>query len=201
MDNKRLKALRSQTNYSQEDVGKLIGISRTTYASYEQGHREPDNATLIKLAKLFNVTADYLLGVENLIPVTYDDIINVPLIGTVRAGVDGLAYEEFEGFTSFLSDDVESGKEYFALKVKGDSMIGDGINPGDIALIQKDAEFVQGKIYVVIIDNEEATLKHVIKSDEAIILQASNQLYPTKIITGGQKCYIAGRLTRIKRNY
>ena len=201
MDTTRLKDLRAQTRYSQEDVGKLIGISRTTYASYEQGHREPDNATLIKLAKLFNVTSDYLLGVENLIPVTYDDIINVPLIGSVKAGADGLAYEDFEGYTSFLSDDVVSGKEYFALKVKGDSMIGDGINPGDIALIQKDAEFVQGKIYVVIIDNEEATLKHVIKSDGTIILQPSNQLYPTQIITGEQKCYIAGRLTRIKRNY
>lgn len=82
-------------------------------------------------------------------------------------------------------------------------MIGDGINEGDIALIEKDAEVIQGKIYAVVFDGEQATLKHVIKADGTIVLQPSNAKYPTKIIAGEelQNFYIIGRMVSIRRNY
>ena len=132
-----------------------------------------------------------------------DDIISIPLVGTVKAGVDGLAFEEFEGYASFLKDDVRHGKEYFALRVKGDSMVNDGINEGDIALIEREAEFEQGKIYVVIHGDGEATMKHVIKADGSIILQPSNVKYQPIVINGEDlnNFRIIGRLVRIKRVY
>ncbi len=57
----RLQELRNKTNLRQEDVAKKIGVGRTTYAMYEQGKREPDYETLLKIAELFGVSTDYLL--------------------------------------------------------------------------------------------------------------------------------------------
>ncbi|PED91578.1 transcriptional regulator [Bacillus cereus] len=58
----RLHTLRKERKLRQEDMAKQLGIARTTYAMYEQGNREPDYNTLIKLATFFEVSIDYLLG-------------------------------------------------------------------------------------------------------------------------------------------
>lgn len=57
----RLKALRKERGYSQEDVAKMLGIGRTTYLKYESGENKPSRK-LKELASLFGVTTDYLLG-------------------------------------------------------------------------------------------------------------------------------------------
>lgn len=59
-----LKELRIKNKMYQKDVAKILGIERTTYVKYETGVTEPDIKTLIKLADIFNVTLDYLLGRE-----------------------------------------------------------------------------------------------------------------------------------------
>lgn len=59
----RLSALREQKGWSKTYVAKQIGLtSMQTYANYEYGRREPDFETTKKLANLFNVSTDYLLG-------------------------------------------------------------------------------------------------------------------------------------------
>lgn len=62
MLSKRIASERKKINKTQAEVAKSIGIARTTYAMYEQGKREPDYATLEKLANFFDVSIDYLLG-------------------------------------------------------------------------------------------------------------------------------------------
>jgi transcriptional regulator with XRE-family HTH domain len=58
----RLSSLRSQSKMTQSEASKKLGIARTTYAGYENGSRRPDPETLDKLADIFNVSTDYLLG-------------------------------------------------------------------------------------------------------------------------------------------
>lgn len=58
----RLKDLRRKNNVTQEEVAKKIGIPRSTYSGYEKGVREAGYVVLIRLAKLFDVSVDYLLG-------------------------------------------------------------------------------------------------------------------------------------------
>ena len=59
---KRLKELRISNNLYQKDVAKKIGITESGYGYYEQGKRIPDSIMLNKLATLYKVTTDYLLG-------------------------------------------------------------------------------------------------------------------------------------------
>ncbi|EOP02091.1 hypothetical protein ICS_05725 [Bacillus cereus BAG2O-3] len=66
----RLHTLRKERKLRQEDMAKQLGIARTTYAMYEQGNREPDYNTLIKLATFFEVSIDYLLGTTEIRQVT-----------------------------------------------------------------------------------------------------------------------------------
>ncbi|WP_144525203.1 helix-turn-helix domain-containing protein [Bacillus sp. DE0042] len=66
----RLHNLRKERKLRQEDMAKQLGIARTTYAMYEQGNREPDYNTLIKLATFFEVSIDYLLGTTEIRRVT-----------------------------------------------------------------------------------------------------------------------------------
>src|SRR5512137_1231471 len=73
-----------------------------------------------------------VLNVEEEIPV---DAVNIPLVGRIAAGSPILAEENIEEYLSFPKAMFRSG-DYFALHVKGDSMIEGGINDGDIAIIK-----------------------------------------------------------------
>lgn len=58
--------LRKAHGFSQEEISEILGIKRDTYASWEIGRSSPKNDTLIKLAKIYNVSCDYLLTGENI---------------------------------------------------------------------------------------------------------------------------------------
>ena len=60
----RLKELRVERGLKQKDVADALEISVSCYGGYEQGYREPDFKTLIKISKFFKVSTDYLLGLE-----------------------------------------------------------------------------------------------------------------------------------------
>ena len=62
MFGEKLAELRRQTRRTQEETAKLIGVAKTTYASYEQNKRTPDTETQNRIADLFGVTLDYLHG-------------------------------------------------------------------------------------------------------------------------------------------
>lgn len=65
----RLKEMREEMNYTQVEVSKMLDISNGTLSGYERNYREPDIKTLIKLAKLYCVTTDYLLTGDKMLPV------------------------------------------------------------------------------------------------------------------------------------
>ncbi len=60
----RLKKLRKQNHYTLQNIADAIGVSNGTVANYENEKREPNIATLIKLADYFDVSVDYLIGHE-----------------------------------------------------------------------------------------------------------------------------------------
>lgn len=66
MIGKRILGLRHEKDLTQQDVANGIGILRSTYAHYEIDRREPNNETLGKIAKFFDVSTDFLLGLTEL---------------------------------------------------------------------------------------------------------------------------------------
>ena len=60
-----LKALRDSLNMTQEEFGKSIGLAKSTYNNYETGVREPKSDFWIAIAQKYNVSIDYLMGIEN----------------------------------------------------------------------------------------------------------------------------------------
>lgn len=204
----RIAFLREKRGLSQAALADKLNLSQSSVAMWESGQRGMKGDTLTLLADFFGVSSDYLLGRTDvtdfgLFEVNTEELVNIPIVGTIKCGGGQIAYEDISGFSAYPTADIRSGKEYIALMVKGDSMIGDGINEGDIALIEKDAEIIQNKIYAVVIDGEEATLKHVIKTDGAVVLQPSNPRCQARVLTGSelQNLYIVGRLVNTKRNY
>lgn len=63
---KRLKECRKEKGLTQKELAALLEISSTCYAGYEQGYREPDLKTLKKISLYFEVSTDYLLGLEDI---------------------------------------------------------------------------------------------------------------------------------------
>ncbi|MBC3899705.1 MAG: helix-turn-helix domain-containing protein [Firmicutes bacterium] len=61
----RIKILRQLKDINQAELGKIVGVGKTTISNYETGYSVPDLDTLIKLAEYFNVTTDYLLGLTD----------------------------------------------------------------------------------------------------------------------------------------
>ena len=61
----KLRKLRKEKGISLKELGATIGVAESTMSLYENGKRQPDYETLLKFAKYFNVSADYLLGLED----------------------------------------------------------------------------------------------------------------------------------------
>jgi repressor LexA len=125
------------------------------------------------------------------------ELAEVPLLGSVAAGVPILADENFDGNIILHRSMLKKNKKYFALKVRGDSMSGAGILEGDTAIIEKQNVVKNGEIAVAVID-EAATLKRFYKESSRVRLQSENPAYKPIY---SQDVKILGRLFSIIRNY
>ena len=102
--------------------------------------------------------------------------MDVPLLGKVAAGAPLLATENVEDSVRIDSFFLGgSGKEVFALRVKGESMIDDGIFDGDYLFVRKTPTAQPGEIVVALIE-DEATVKRFYPEPERIRLQPANKL-------------------------
>jgi len=125
------------------------------------------------------------------------DLLEIPILGSVAAGIPLLAEENFDGNIVMHRAMFKKSKKYFALKVKGDSMSGAGILEGDTAIIEKQSTVLNGEIAVAVID-EAVTLKRFFKENTRIRLQSENPAYKP-IYSKDVK--ILGRLFTVVRSY
>ncbi len=124
------------------------------------------------------------------------DAVNIPLVGRIAAGAPLFAEENIEDFLSFPAP-AFSGGDFFALKVKGDSMIDEGIHDGDIAIIKKQNTAQNGDIVAALIE-DEATLKIFKKAGGKINLIPANSAYRPIVVDAVE---VLGRLAGVFRKY
>lgn len=122
----------------------------------------------------------------------------IPVLGTVAAGLPIFCDENYNGSVYVPSSMVRSGGSYFALFVRGDSMIGAGILDGDLAVIRRQDYAENGAIVVALTDEDSVTLKRFFKENARIRLQAENDAYNPIY---RQNVKILGVLSNIIRNY
>lgn len=128
------------------------------------------------------------------------DLASFPIIGTIKAGPNGVAYDDYMGTQVTSTFGLNLSSPHFYLKVNGDSMTGDGISDGEYALIEKtDTIEEEDGIYAVIYDGEIGTLKHVTKTKDAIVLRPSNPTYKPVVITGDEleDFHVVGKLKQV----
>lgn len=125
------------------------------------------------------------------------EMLHIPIIGRVTAGIPILATENIEDSFPVPTDFIKHNKELFMLKVVGNSMINVGINDGDLAIIEKTPTALNGDIVVALIDNE-ATIKTFYKEKDHIRLQPENDTLEPIIVND---CSILGKLVGLFRAY
>lgn len=163
----RLKLLREKRGLSQRELARQVNIAPSTLAMYEVGKREPDFEIVARLANFFGVSLDYLLGRTDDLGTAflsvpgawpYQPSAKAPILGTIRAGEPLYAEENIIGWADISEEQARSGRHFF-LCVRGDSMVESGIKEGCLVLVREQPEVEDGEIAVVMIDDEEATLK------------------------------------------
>jgi len=119
----------------------------------------------------------------------------IPILGTVAAGLPAYASEDIDGYVR--CDISGSAEDYFALHVRGESMTGAGILPGDTVVVRKQPAAQPGQIVVAIFE-DEATVKRLKIIDGRVWLMPENDAYPPIDAEG---CRILGVVKTVIRDY
>ena len=132
---------------------------------------------------------------RNITVVGKKNIKPIPLLGTVAAGVPILAQQNIEEYITFeITNDAY---EYFALRVKGDSMVNAGIVEGDVVIVKRIQSVDDGDIVVALID-DEATVKRIFHMVKYVELRAENENYPP-IVT--EIFSVLGKVVALRRDF
>ncbi len=197
-----IKFLRKEKGLSQRRLADDLQVTQQAVGKWETGKSAPDTDMLRKIAEYFKTSVDFILGVdklvENAVALNSGDYA-IPIIGTVKAGFNALAYNDDLGVEYA---NVRNPEEYFYLIVKGDSME-PRIKDGDLALVHKQNTLNDGELGVIVYGDNEGTLKKFVKKGNTVILQPFNPEYEAKVLTGEElnDVYIAGKVIETKTKW
>lgn len=213
---KYLKDIRETKELSLRTVEKFTGIGFTHLSMIENGKRNVTPALLRNLAKIYNVDyldlyekAGYIDLIENEKKSKYgtdelgNPVVSIPLLGTVKAGYNYLAEENWIGSVDINKQLADTG-DFFALKIHGDSMFPVLIED-DIVIVKKQDDFDNGDIVVALINGNEATVKKAKRNNNSILLQPLNTTYEPLIFTNDEiksiPVKIIGIVKQLKRDF
>lgn len=125
-----------------------------------------------------------------------ENITQVPIVGTVTAGMPILAVEQIEGYFPYTGT-VSRDKPLFALRIRGESMIQAGILDGDLVIVEKTPFARNGEIVIALID-DEATCKTFYKENGHFRLQPENDTYEPIIV---DDVSVLGKVVAVMRYY
>lgn len=163
---------------SVREIMQAVGLKSTASVHYH-------------LAELNRIGAININGAKNR-AITLPDRGGVPILGVVTAGQPILAVENIEGYLPWKEEDG-----CFALRVRGDSMIGAGILDGDKVIVRQQPTAENGEIVVALLE-DEATVKRLRRGDGAVWLMPENPAYAP---IDGRYAQILGKVCAVIREY
>lgn len=174
----RIKEGMKLRNLRQTDLCQRTGITKGAMSSYISGRYVPKQNNIYLIAKALNVSEAWLMGSNVPIERTLDKCnckTRIPVLGSVPAGIPIEAIQDIVDYEEIDADTAAKG-EYFALKIKGDSME-PRICEGDVVIVRKQDDVESGDIAIVMVNGNDATIKRLLKYQDGIRLMPSNPSY------------------------
>lgn len=207
---------RERKGYSLRQLGDIAGINYSAVSRIEHGGTKSPSPRLLKpLAEALDLSFEELLVLAGYLDAK-DDVknevlgsepsitksIKIPILGEVVAGVPLEAVEIFEDYIE-ISESMARNGDYFALRVKGDSMEPRMV-AGDILVVKKQSDVNSGDVAIVLVAGENATVKKFFKHDGGISLQSYNPNYDPMFFTKRQvsemPVEVIGKVVQIRVN-
>ena len=170
---------------SVREIGEAVGLKSPSTVHFHLKHLEE--------AGVIEKGAGKGRAITLTVPTVPED--KVPIVGNVAAGSPILAEECIEDYLTF--DTGGHGDEYFALRVRGESMLNAGILPGDLVIVHRQATCNNGEIVVAMIE-DEATVKRFSRQNGHIWLLPENDAYSP---IDGTYAQILGKVAAVVRRY
>lgn len=161
---------------SPNKVASEIGCSSGSVTAWKNENRIPRSTTLKKIADYFGVSPNDLLSSAPEENISKREVIKIPVLGYVAAGIPIEAIEDVLDYEELNADDYDGNYEYFGLKIRGDSMY-PRIQDGDVVIVRRQPTVESGEIAIVSVDREEATCKKVKFHETGIELISLNENY------------------------
>lgn len=175
-------------------LAKQMGIkSKSTIYRYMNAEMSPKITTVKYLAEYYNVNPIWLMGydvpmnieVQQFAKNTLNNSAIVFVYGTIPAGIPMECIEDVIDTEEISADMLRGGKQYFGLRVKGNSMEPDYLD-GDTLILERTDDCESGDDCVVMVNGDDGTFKRVFKNENGIILQPLNSEYAPMVFTNEQ---------------
>ena len=173
----RLRELRRSRGKSQEEVGRIINVGKTTISNYEKGRSEPDNGKMIALAAFFDVSVDYLLGVSDIEKtrrwredgIPYEVVKKMPIYDIQGPSLDEENIVDYIPVPVDLYDD----NEYFAAKLSSGIM--EIKKPCDVIYVFRHQDSCEdGNVALIKTENREMSVMEYYNNNGSIMLIMDN---------------------------
>lgn len=211
----RIKELCKDLKMNQQALAAAVGIKEDTVSNWFRRKSASYSKYLTQIADALGTTTEYLLtgngpkqkravsesdtalpkGAEHIDLGTFH---RIPILGRISAGLPLYAEQHIEGYTV---TDLNSGAEYFALIVHGDSMNALGINDGYRLIVRRQDEVENGEVAVVMVGDEDATVKRFYATGDTITLmpQSTNPEHQPQIYDATKtKIRVIGKVVKVE---
>lgn len=204
---KRIKEARTESGLTQRDVAQKVKVNPSTIMRYEKGSIMDIKIPVVNsIAIALDVNPSWILGYDvpkhakNTTPAKAS-AVRIPVLGSVPAGIPLEAIEDIVDWEDIPREWTKGGKEFFGLKIQGDSMYPKYME-GDTIILRKADDCESGDECVVYVNGYDATFKKVIKKSDHIILQPLNSAYEPIMIDNNDEEYpvkIVGVVVELRR--
>lgn len=182
----RIREYREREDLTLAEMAQRTGVPAQTLNRYELGKRAPKIDVAVQIAERLGVNPLWLQGYDvpvlTGVPDGFDpvpDTYTVPRVGAIACGTPILAEQNIETYDA-VPNRIRCD---FTLVCKGDSMVGAGIEDGDVVYIRQQPEVENNEIAAVMIDGE-ATLKYFKRVGDMVLLSPANREYEPIIVSG-----------------
>ena len=206
MDYKIIKREREKAGISQTDFAKMIKVTKQTLYKYEQGiiTNIPSNK-IEEIANALGLSPSYIMGWEDTTeePAPKRKGVAIPVLGHVAAGIPIEMIEDIID-TEEIPEDMAKHGEFFALKIKGDSMT-PSINNSDVVIVRQQEDAENGDIVIATVNGNDAVCKRLKKYSDGLSLISLNPAYePLYFNTSeiqGTPVKIIGKVVELRRKF